>query len=65
MYLYDGQSEFYDLLNVIVNEKKGDVFSWVIHISDLAAAQEAKANELLTVSGFTMLGTVMMKKIDR
>lgn len=38
LYLYDGQSELYDLLNVIVNEKKGDVFSWVIHISDLAAA---------------------------
>lgn len=38
LYLYDGQTEFYDLLNVIVNGKKGDVFSRVIHISDLAAA---------------------------
>jgi WD repeat-containing protein 17 len=31
----------------------------------MAAAYEAKANELLTVSGFTMLGTVLMKKVDR
>jgi len=53
------------MLNVILNGKNGDVFSRVLHISDMAAAYEAKANELLTVSGFTMLGTVMMKKLDR
>ena len=53
------------MLNVILNGKIGDVFSRVLHISDMANAYEAKANELLTVSGFTMLGTVLMKKVDR
>ena len=53
------------MLNIIISGKTGDVFSRVLHISDMTAAYEAKANELLTVSGFTMLGTVMMKKKDR
>ena len=67
LYLYDGQGEFWDLLKfgAQASHESGDVGSRVQHVSDIAAAHEAKANELLTVSGFTMLGTVMMKKRDR
>lgn len=66
LYMIDGQTEFWDILKVIMDKNHyGDIGSRVLHISDMAGAYESKANELLTVTGFSMLGTVMMKKRDR
>lgn len=65
LYLSDGQSEFWDLVNAISDGSPGSAGSRVLHISDMARAYESKANELLTVNRFTMLGTMMIKKRDR
>jgi hypothetical protein len=62
--LLDGQSEFWDMMNVIVKNSPGSLHHRVLHISDISSAVESHAIELTKSKGLKSKGN-FGKKEDR
>lgn len=62
--LYDGQSEFWDMLKVIIKDSPGSLHHRVLHISDISQAVESHALELTRSKSLKIKGN-FGKKEDR
>jgi hypothetical protein len=63
--LYNGESELWDLLRVLVDKEPGQITNRILYIGDMGSAFNSKAQELETTTTLAMLGTTLSKKEDR
>ncbi len=63
--MYDGNKEYFDIIDTIINKTKSATDNRVLHISDIAQAYYSRAQQLESASPFSFLGTSLTKKEDR
>ena len=62
--LHDGQSEFWDMMRVIIKDNPGSLHHRVLHISDISSAVESHAMQLTKSKSLKIKGS-FGKKEDR